>query len=75
MGCHLWLTIDLQLSVVVPVPEEHIQAAADIEHSQEHQEHQDQEGCQHCWHMPCCLCQDREGHGDQHTWVWCRFAP
>lgn len=75
MGCHLWLTVDLQLSVAVPVPEEHIQAALDIEHSQEHQEHQDQEGCQHCWHVPCLLCQDREGHGEQHTWVWCRFAP
>lgn len=59
------LTVDLQFSVAVPVPEEHIQAAPDVEHGQEHQEHQDKEGCQHCWHMPCRLCQDREGHGEQ----------
>ncbi|RLV97266.1 hypothetical protein DV515_00012005 [Chloebia gouldiae] len=50
------------LSVAVPVPEEHIQAALDIEHSQKHQKQQDQEGCQHRWHVPHRFCQDREGH-------------
>lgn len=74
-GCHLRLTVDLQLSVAVPVPEEHVQAALDVEHGQEHQEHQDQEGCQHRRHVPRRLCRDRDGHGEQHTWLWCRFAP
>lgn len=58
------LTIDLQLAIAIPVPEEHAQAASDIEPGQKHQERQDQEGCQHRRHVPCHLCKDREGHGE-----------
>lgn len=50
---------------MVPVPEEHAQAAPDIEPRQQHQEGQDQEGCQHRTHVPRGLCKDEEGYGEQ----------